>query len=546
MQGFEVGLAFLEGMALIASPCILPVLPLVLSTSLEGGKLRPFGIILGFVISFSIFALASATLVKSLGINLDIIKQGSLIILVLFAIVMMSNTLSEKFAQFTQKLSNVNALVKNQAGFVSGILIGCVIGVVWTPCAGPILAAALVQIIRQQTTLNSAIMVIAFSLGAGIPMLIIALMGRKIMTQLQFFAQHASLIRKILGALILLSVAFIASGTDLQSLLPQKNANIEAPAEQLIHPLGLAYPAPNFSGIQEWLNTAPLSMASLKGKVVLIDFWTYSCINCLRTLPYLKSWDQKYRDQGLVIVGVHAPEFEFEKNVANVKAAVAKLGIQYPVALDNQLQTWTNFHNLYWPAHYLIDRQGKVVYTHFGEGAYNITEHNIRALLNLKTDGELTPDTSAGYEFNQTPETYLGYLRMMNFANKGALARNIEKEYQFPADLPLHYWALQGKWTIEAEQIVATAQNAALRLHFKAKKVFLVMGNRTDKPILVNVVLNNRPISNKAGADAPNGTVVVKQHTLYELVSQEGNDEGLLEIKSDEPGLEAYAFTFGS
>lgn len=304
------------------------------------------------------------------------------------------------------------------------------------------------------------------------------------------------------------------------------------------------YSAPDFAGIDAWLNSPPLAMQSLKGKVVLVDFWTYSCINCVRTLPYLTGWDRKYRDMGLVIVGVHSPEFEFEKKQDNVKAAIAQHGIHYPVALDNTLSTWLNFHNRYWPAHYLINKEGKVVYTHFGEGEYEVTENNIRHLLGLNA-GETIKAEAPAFAPGQTPETYLGHLRAKSFGGKENIARDAENTFRFPAFLPEHEWALNGKWKVESEKIIAAEKGAALRLNFKARKVFLVLGTASGRPIHATLSLNGEAAGTNAGKDAPAGVVTVERNTLYELIDQKTPRNCQIEIKSDTPGLEAYAFTFG-
>ena len=307
--------------------------------------------------------------------------------------------------------------------------------------------------------------------------------------------------------------------------------------------LSSPYTAREFAGIDAWINSQPLTMQSLKGKVVLIDFWTYSCINCVRTLPYITAWDKKYRDQGLVIIGVHAPEFEFEKNQANVEAAIAHHDIHYPVALDNQLATWVNFKNQYWPAHYLIDATGKVVYTHFGEGKYDVTENNIRYLLGLKDKVLAAP--AQKFLTGQTAETYLGFTRAKNFVGQEQALRNVIGNYHFPATLPDDQWALNGKWKVEAEKVVAAERGAGLRFNFNASKVFLVMGNATGKPLHVHLKLNGQPVGNSAGQDAPEGEITVKRNTLYELIDQKETGNGVLEIVTDAPGLQAYAFTFG-
>jgi cytochrome c biogenesis protein CcdA/thiol-disulfide isomerase/thioredoxin len=544
----DIGLAFLEGLALIVSPCILPVLPLVLAASVEGGRRRPYGIIIGFVLAFSLFALISRKIVLALGIDLDIVKDASLVLLALFGLVLLSSKLSDKFSAATQGAANFGNQLASRGGegLLSGVLIGALIGLVWTPCAGPILAAVLVQVIRQQTDLAGNLIIVSFALGAGVPMLIIALTGRKIMKKLGFLSRHAEAVRRGFGVLILLSVAYIASGVDAQSLLASApKAQQTAGALVLQQGLDKPYAAPEFAGVDAWLNSKPLTMRSLKGKVVLIDFWTYSCINCVRTLPYITDWDRKYRDMGLVIVGVHSPEFEFEKKLDNVKAALAQHGIRYPVALDNNLATWTNFNNSYWPAHYLIDKDGKVVYTHFGEGEYDVTENNIRYLLGLKSKAETLQAQAPAIAPDQTPETYLGYGRAENFGGKTPVAHDAESAYRFPGFLAENQWALSGRWRVESEKITAVEKSAALRLNFKARKVFLVLGTTTGKPVHVSVRLNGEAIGPNAGKDAPGGVATIEHNTLYELIDQKIPKNNLLEIQSDAPGLEAYAFTFG-
>jgi cytochrome c biogenesis protein CcdA/thiol-disulfide isomerase/thioredoxin len=542
MNVVEAGLAFAEGLALIASPCILPVLPLVLSASVEGGRKRPFGIIIGFVLSFTFFALASRKLVEAFHINLDIIKNGSLVFLLLFGLVLLSEKLSAKFSQATQGAANLGSSfsANGKGGLLSGVVIGALIGFVWTPCAGPILAAVLVQVIRQQSDSAGSVIITAFAIGAGVPMLIIALLGRRVMSKLGFFTRHAEAVRKSFGIIIILSVLFIASGIDVQKLAGTATPSHAGEKHWLDKP----YPAPEFAGIDGWINSAPLKMSELRGKVVLVDFWTYSCINCVRTLPYITAWDAKYRDKGLVIIGVSAPEFEFEKNIDNVKAAVLKDGIHYPVALDNHLATWTNFANKYWPAHYLIDKAGRVVYLHYGEGDYDVTENAIRSLLGMndKTQDNYTLEK---FDADETRETYLGYARASGFSSNEIMHHDVVASYSLPEQVQKHGWALNGQWKIEPQKITAEEAGASLHLHFKARKVFLVMGSATGKAIPVTLRLNGKPPGQYAGKDVPEGKVSVTLNTIYELVDLKQLGEGEIEIKPDGPGLEAYAFTFG-
>ncbi|BAP88434.1 thiol-disulfide isomerase [Burkholderiales bacterium GJ-E10] len=363
--------------------------------------------------------------------------------------------------------------------------------------------------------------------------------------------------RRGLAALALGAVACIASATGAvragflhATVIPLASAGsaLRAAPEAvagLEDGLPEPFPAPDFAGIAAWINSPPLTMAGLRGKVVLIDFWTYSCINCVRTLPYLTAWDRKYRRDGLVIVGVHAPEFRFETRLANVQAAVARYGIRYPVALDSGLHTWSNFHNEYWPAHYLIDRRGRVVYTHFGEGQYDVTENNIRVLLGLH--GKVRPDgTPVPISPVQTPETYLGYLRAERFAGTPAIEQGAAQSYRFPALLPPDSWALRGSWSVGPQKITALAPDAAIRLRFTGRKVFLVLGTSTGSPVRATILLNGSPPQASAGRGAPGGTATIARDTLYELIDQGAVRSGVVEIRADQPGLEAYAFTFGS
>jgi cytochrome c biogenesis protein CcdA/thiol-disulfide isomerase/thioredoxin len=549
MNPIEIILSFLEGVALIASPCILPVLPLVFSASLDGGRKRPFGIIIGFVLAFTAFALLARKLVMISGIDSEIIRNISLVLLALFGLILLSEVMSAKFSNATQRFANAGGslLNNNKDGFFSGVLIGALIGIVWTPCAGPILAAVLVQVIRQESDLSAFFLIASFALGAGMPMLIISITGRRFMSKIKFFNIHAKKIRKCFGVLILLAVGLIASGINPQSFWQGSGVVTQANAEEstLYNELDNPYPAPEIAGIEAWLNSNPLTLESLKGKVVLIDFWTYSCINCVRTLPYITKWDRTYRDKGLVIIGIHSPEFEFEKNKNNVESAIAKHNIEYPVALDNRFDTWKAFKNRYWPAHYLINKDGKVVYTHFGEGKYVETENNIRHLLGL--DGEFADDeASAPYSEYQSPETYLGNARASNFVSPQGIKLGVAQNYTIHNFIPLNNWALSGEWIFHSEHVTAEKSGSSLFYNFNAKKVFLVLGTKSGKPIKATVKLNGESIGDAAGSGAPDGILTIDNHTIYEIVNQDAVKNGLLEIITNDAGLEAYAFTFGS
>ncbi|MBI2785352.1 MAG: cytochrome c biogenesis protein DipZ [Legionella longbeachae] len=539
---FNILLGFIEGFALIISPCILPILPIFLAGSLSGSKKRPMGIIVGFTLFFSLLIFFSHQLVQLFNINFNLVRDLGYVILLCLAVIMISNHLTEYFGRLTQVFSRiVNIFPTNisEGGFGNGLLWGGVIAIIWTPCAGPILAAIIVQTALQKTTITSFLTLIAFALGAAIPMFIISLYGKKIMNTFSFFKKRATLFRKFLGGLIIASVLYMVYFEDqfvTTSVTPQTGIKT---SRSLINGLWYTYRAPPIQGIDAWINSSPLQLSDLKGKVVLIDFWTYSCINCLRTLPYIKDWYTSYHDQGLVIIGVHTPEFSFEKKLDNVKAAVQRYGIMYPVALDNQFMTWNNYDNHYWPAHYLINKKGYVVFTHFGEGDYDITENNIRFLLGIKDLTTLSTPQKNSLTFSQTPETYLGYEKAnSNFSP--ILIKDKTDQYYLSNELSASAWSLQGLWQVNAENIIAKEANASIKIHFKARKVFVVMGNDTTKPIKIKVILT------KEGNKIKEHSLLVNKYSLYEVVSQKQFIDGYLELIADEPGITIYTFTFGS
>ncbi|MGA2654681.1 MAG: thioredoxin family protein, partial [Gammaproteobacteria bacterium] len=366
--------------------------------------------------------------------------------------------------------------------------------------------------------------------------------GRNILKRLNIFKTHSVLFRKILGLIVIITVCLMIYNNSMSSPFGSRShaATIDShpeytPGAPLLNPLLRPYPAPEIAGITDWINSSPLTIASLKGEVVLIDFWAYSCINCIRTLPYLNSWYEKYHDKGLEIIGVHSPEFDFERDLKNVQAAVTKDQIKYPVALDNRFATWNNYHNSYWPAHYLIDKNGNVVYEKFGEGDYEVTENNIRFLLGMNKEVPMST-APATASIMQTPETYLGYSRADSFVRFQDLQHDIAAQYTYPSTLPVNSWALEGNWTVLPEKISATSANAKIKIHFHAAKIFAVMGQHAGKVINVEVRLDG--VLQK--------TVQVGDDTLYTLLELPAPQAGVLELTVIEPGLELYTFTFGS
>lgn len=541
----NAGLAFVEGAALILSPCILPILPIVLSGAIEGGNKRSFGIICGFVFTFALFTLFSRALVQHLGLNADILREAAFGVIIIFGIILYSDYLSDKFSAFTQRLTTVGENLSashERFSFGGGIILGAAISFIWVPCGGPILAAAIVQSAVQKTTWQSFVSFFFFALGSVIPMMIIALMGRKIMGSINMLKTQTALLRKIFGMIIIIcALAAFFMSTPTIFAMPQSKGEqpVKPQSEQkLENALQVPYPAPPLQKIDGWINTAPFTLESLKGKVVLIDFWTFSCINCIRTLPYITNWYDKYHHQGFVVIGVHTPEFEFEKNIDNVEKAVLQYQIHYPVVLDNQYGTWQSFHNHYWPAHFLIDKNGRVVYEHFGEGDYDITEHNIVTLLGAKEEAKSIskPDENMILIIRQTPETYLGYARADKFSSTEAAAPDIVKNYQFPESLPKDGWALQGKWEIKADKIIARENGAAIKIHFFAKKVFAVMGSADNTPIKVKVMLDGKL----------NHILTISNPTLYEVVELDKPSTAMLELVPETEGAQIYTFTFGN
>lgn len=529
----QSGLAFAEGLGLALSPCILPILPFILAGSVQKNRAQPFLIIAGFVISFTIFSLLIRQLIALTGVDQEAIQQGAFALLLIFGLVMVIPWLEERFATLTGGLADKAQSVdlnKNDT-VLGGLLMGALIGLIWTPCAGPLLAAALLQVIQADTNVSAIVSIFAFALGAGVPMLIIALSGQHLTQQIRALSRHATAIRRVMGVVIIGFALLGLSGFNLGVWVatrgePMQVAQIES--DTLKNGLSAPYAAPQIAGITQWFNSAPLTTESLKGKVVLIDFWTYSCINCIRTLPHIKDWAEKYGNDGLVVIGVHAPEFAFEGKPENVQKAIEKFGITYPVAMDNDFVTWNNFKNQYWPAHYLINKEGQVVYTHFGEGEYDVTEGNIRFLLGLGKSDDMAKAEEVISD-GQTPETYLGTARAEREAPSG--------------DLPLHNWRLSGDWKRTPEYVEAQKAGDTLTLHYNARKVFLVMESADGKPVQATIKSNDEPTDT---VDVKKGGAEISTSRLYELLDGSSVHNGTVSITANAPGLRLFAFTFES
>ena len=551
-----VPIALAAGIITALTPCILPVLPIVLAGGSTGTNRRPYAIAAGLVTTFTAFLLAGAWLWGLLGVSgKHQIQIGSalLLALALTLVVPRAGELVERPFAF---------LTRRRAGDLGGgFLLGASLGLVFVPCGGPVLATLTANVATDRVGGWIVVIAIAYAVGAALPMLVIARGSRRVT---QSVREHAPAIRVAGGVLMAAAAIVIYNGwaEDLQTKVPpwaqwvqdavegnsaakdkldrlagKKKSVLAARREQsvasrLIHvPLDDYGKAPDFRDISEWLNTDALTLRELPGKVVLVDFWTYSCINCLRTLPYLKRWDERYRSQGLVIVGVHSPEFAFEHDLGNVRTAVKRLGVRYPVALDNDFGTWRAYGNQAWPADYLVDQAGHVRNVHIGEGDYEKTEHDIRLLLEAGGRPQLARNVSEPDRTPRearTPESYLGYGRIAGYRGS-PLQTDRAARYTFPPALAPDTFAYAGIWTVEDERIVA-GRNARLRLHFHARSVHLVLAGRGTVGVELNGVRR---------AD-----VQVTGARLYTLVTQPRARDGLLEL-SFTPGLSAYAFTFG-
>jgi cytochrome c biogenesis protein CcdA/thiol-disulfide isomerase/thioredoxin len=539
---FLLAVAFLGGVITAISPCVLPVLPILLAGSATStDRRRPFAIVLGLVVSFTTFTLAGAALLSALGLPEDLLRDIAIVALLVLAATLLSPrlawALARPFAFLTRR-----RVSRDSNGFVVGLSVG----LVFVPCAGPVLAAVTALAASGEITFRIVLVTTAYAIGAGVPMLAVAIGGQRLGSGMKLVRTHADSARQVAGVVIAATAVAIALGFDQRftTAIPGYTAALQdrveqsATAKREIEELageGAAAPvssrAPGFRKVSLWLNTPdgkPLSLAGLRGRVVLVDFWTYSCINCLRTLPHLEAWDAAYRKAGLTIVGVHSPEFAFERVPDNVRSAVRRLGVRYPVALDNDFATWRAYSNDYWPAEYLIDRSGRVRHVHFGEGSYSETERQIRSLL-----GEKVPTaTSVADRTPQsltTPESYLGYERLDRFAN-GNLAPDVESAYRFPPSLPQDHLAYAGQWRVEPSRIVA-GDNARLRLRFQARDVYLVLGGSGH----IDVLVDGHPRGAVAVAGTPRLYTVARFPTLT---------RGLLELRFSR-GVEGYAFTFG-
>jgi cytochrome c biogenesis protein CcdA/thiol-disulfide isomerase/thioredoxin len=562
---------FVAGAATALSPCVLPVLPLALSAGATGGRRRPLGVVTGLVVSFTFATVALVYVISALGLPDDLLRNVAIAVLAGFGLLLVFPRASARLEAALSRLPSRAPSAGRGNGFGSGLLLGASLGLVYAPCAGPILAGVITVSASQDFTAGRLAVALAYSAGTAVVLYALMLGGRRLIAPL---SRRSAVVQPAIGALMVGVALMMAAELDIRfqnaiaedlpsalvnpsgeleeaSAVEDDLARIRGGGESVVAAASAPPPprsdlpvfaaAPEIVGTQEWFNTPsgrPLSLRSLRGEVVLIDFWTYSCINCIRTLPYLKAWDERYRDSGLRIIGLHAPEFPFERDAGNVERAVRDNGIEYPVAQDNDFATWNAYGNQFWPAKYLVDAHGLVRYAHFGEGSYEETESAIRELLREAGRQRLGDPARARTEGplpGSTPESYLGALRAERFVNGplGAGFRRFELPLPGAEALPVHHLGLEGPWRIEADRAIAAARGSRIELRFAARKVFLVLGSKVG-PRQVMVTVDGtarRPVR-------------VSGHRLYEIVSLPRPGVHLLSLEF-EPGTEAYAFTFG-
>jgi cytochrome c biogenesis protein CcdA/thiol-disulfide isomerase/thioredoxin len=564
-----LGIGFLAGIITAISPCVFPVLPILFAGGVSGGRRRPYAIIAGLILSFALFTLFAAWVLDQLGLPKDLLRNISIGLLFLLA----ATLIVPRIGEWLERPFLV--LTRRRSGDLGGgFLLGASLGLVFVPCAGPVLGVITTQAAQLDFGLDTVLLTSAYSLGAAVPMLAIAAGGQRAAARAKVFRSHAREVRAAMGALMALAALAITFHVDekaqtaignytsfLQSKVEEtpsvrkrlakvtgadksalqqaiarggENNTARLTSEKKRASLPDYGRAPEFAGISHWLNTRngrPLTLRQLHGKVVLVDFLTYSCINCIRTFPHLKAWYSRYAKSGFLIVGVHTPEFAFEHVLSNVRRAVRRFGLRYPIALDNDYGTWNAYSNQYWPAEYLIDIRGHIRHAHFGEGEYNRTESAIRQLLGER--GARLPAAGAVRDTTPqealTPESYLGYSRIDRFAGS-PIVEDRFAVYRFPVSLGQNELAYSGRWRVSSEESTA-GFGARLRLHFHALKVYLVLGGQGTVEVLADGKRQK--------------TVLVRGiDRLYTIASFPELRDGILELRFS-PGVEGYAFTFG-
>jgi cytochrome c biogenesis protein CcdA/thiol-disulfide isomerase/thioredoxin len=571
-------LAFVGGVLTIVSPCILPVLPFVFARADQPFRRSGLPLLAGMAITFAAVA-AVATVAGSWIVRAN--QIGRILAMVIFTVLglaLLFPGLAEYLSRpFVRLGSRVQGGGNEAPSIGKSLLLGVSTGLLWAPCAGPILGLILTGAAVEGASAHTALLLVVFAAGAGCSLAVALLAGNKVFALMKRSLGAEEWIRRALGVAVLIGVVAIASGWDtgiLQRVSLASTAGLEQRLVDRFRPA--AYAAgnsagqaaqiqldnegsmPSLDGAVAWLNSPPLKSQDLKGKVVLIDFWTYSCINCLRAIPYVEAWSQKYKDDGLVVIGVHTPEFAFEKDQSNVANAVRELNITYPVAIDSNYAIWKAFNNQYWPAHYFIDARGIIRYHHFGEGEYDKSEEVIQQLLKEKNAGLNVAGTvqvngtgvqaASDLDDVQSPETYIGYERQQNYVSPEKIKDDASGVYTAPGRLDVNNWALAGTWNVGGQQAVLVSAPGKIIFRFHARDLHLVLGpGPHGRPIRFRVLVDGAAPLEDHGMDVDSqGNGIVKEYRLYQLIRQKGKvEDRTFQIEFLDPGVQAFAFTFG-
>jgi cytochrome c biogenesis protein CcdA/thiol-disulfide isomerase/thioredoxin len=594
-------LAYLGGVFTIVSPCILPVLPFVFARAdrpfLRNGLPMLVGMAATFAAVATLAAVAGGWVVEANQYG----RYVAIALLAAFSLTLIFPGLADRAMRplvgLGAKLPDTAARDADAYGgsILPSLLLGVATGLLWAPCAGPVLGLILTAAALNGANVGTSLLLLAYAAGAATSLALALDIGGRLFAAMKRSLGVGEWIRRALGVAVLAGVVAIALGLDTGFLtrvslagtasLEQGLIDLLRSAKQASGPsmqssvvtndapammmkaakpdaqeknLGVEGSFPSLAGATEWLNSPPLTPEGLKGKVVLIDFWTYSCINCLRAIPYVKAWAEKYKDHGLVVIGVHTPEFAFERKIDNVRAAVAELKIRYPVAIDNDYKIWRALDNEYWPAHYFIDAQGRIRYHHFGEGDYDESERVIqRLLVEAGDEGFATSAVAVSASGAQaatdahdvaSPEVYIGYNRADNFASPGGIVADESHDYTAVAAPGLNQWSLAGDWTVSAEDAALNKPDGRIVYRFHARDLHLVLGPSADnKPIRFRVTIDGAAPGADHGADSnADGYGTVGGQRLYQLIRQQGAiSDRTFAIEFLDPGVQAYAFTFG-
>jgi cytochrome c biogenesis protein CcdA/thiol-disulfide isomerase/thioredoxin len=599
-----VVLVYLGGVLTIVSPCILPVLPFVFARAERPFVRSGLPLLLGMAATFAVVATLAAV---GGGWAVSANQYGRGVALALLALFGVTLIFPDVAARLMQPLAALGGRLSRAAGgtgatqepsVASSLVLGVATGLLWAPCAGPVLGLILTGAALQGASARTSFLLLAFAAGSATSLALALLIGGRVLSALKQSLGLGEWIRRAVGVAVLAAVAAIALGVDTGFLTRISLSGTSALEQRLLdafHPASAAAPPsssvvmtdggammsanpatmmkaasadgpedltvegtmPPLSGAVEWVNSPPLTAEGLRGKVVLVDFWTYSCINCLRAIPYVRAWAEKYAAQGLVVIGVHAPEFAFEKSVGNVRRAVADLTIGYPVAIDNDYAIWRAFKNEYWPAHYVIDAQGRIRHHYFGEGDYDGSERVIQQLLKeAGTDmshADLVSVRATGVQAAPdlqdvlSPETYVGYGRAEHFVSPGGAVR--DRRHAYATGAPgLNEWGLSGAWTIGEEDAHLDEKDGRLVYRFHARDLHLVLGPAAiGTSVRFRVTIDGAAPGESHGADVDaEGNGVVTEQRLYQLIRQTGSiSDQTFEIRFLSPGVQVYAFTFG-